>query len=674
MVGITESFVLSGTKGASARVMVLEDYDPLANTSDITVAVEVASSSYYGFIYYLTGSVAAAGQTLQSMRSETGVHKVYIQKLNTYYAIVGDERPGTGSPWSLSDIAHNVDGSKTITVSVNLTGQEVNNQGADGWTLTGSKEITLTHIPRASTVAATDAAIGAVSMVAVSRKSAEYSHSIAYRFGNLCGYLCPEGLSESEVRFSESSVAFPLPESFYSQIPNAKSGSCTLSCVTYRGDTQVGDTQTCQFAVMTNEALCAPLLGGTVTDTNAVTLAQTADANILVRYMSDALCVMQVQPQKEAAITEKSIGGISVTEDRCTISGIETGSVVFSATDSRGYSTSVTVEKTLIPYIRLTCHPVGKRTDPTSGNAKLSVSGDYFAGSFGQKTNALTLQYRINGGAWVQMVPEIADGKYAASADLTGLTYTYAHSIEVQASDKLQTVTTTVPIGKGIPVFDWGEQDFCFHVPVYLQNSGIFHADGREVFAPYGYGLGTNAAETADLNEALGCGWYGFYYGCANAPFDCGTVLTLNRSKTEATQLAFGTGLASGSAARRIYTGQWQPWEYIDPPMEPGVEYRTTLRWDGKPVYRKLVTYTNLSDLSGETLCSIPHGISNMDVYYGTEIRARTQGYQIPNITAEAATAVTGCSATDIELQTSGSAYWSAGRVWYFDVQYVKAE
>lgn len=34
----------------------------------------------------------------------------------------------------------------------------------------------------------------------------------------------------------------------------------------------------------------------------------------------------------------------------------------------------------------------------------------------------------------------------------------------------------------------------------------------------------------------------------------------------------------------------WQPWEYVNPPMAPGKEYRTTERQKGKAVYKKLDT------------------------------------------------------------------------------------
>ena len=56
--------------------------------------------------------------------------------------------------------------------------------------------------------------------------------------------------------------------------------------------------------------------------------------------------------------------------------------------------------------------------------------------------------------------------------------------------------------------------------------------------------------------------------------------------------------------------GAWQPLEHINPPMELGVEYRTTERYSGKPVYAKLV---NFGSLPGENAtATVAHGIENM--------------------------------------------------------------
>lgn len=42
-------------------------------------------------------------------------------------------------------------------------------------------------------------------------------------------------------------------------------------------------------------------------------------------------------------------------------------------------------------------------------------------------------------------------------------------------------------------------------------------------------------------------------------------------------------------ATKQKINGTWYPWEYVNPPMELGKEYRTTERYLGKPVYVKVV-------------------------------------------------------------------------------------
>ena len=53
--------------------------------------------------------------------------------------------------------------------------------------------------------------------------------------------------------------------------------------------------------------------------------------------------------------------------------------------------------------------------------------------------------------------------------------------------------------------------------------------------------------------------------------------------------------------------GQWDPLEYINPDMKLGIEYRTTERYFGKPVYVKVVDCGNIADNK-----TVAHGISNM--------------------------------------------------------------
>ena len=85
--------------------------------------------------------------------------------------------------------------------------------------------------------------------------------------------------------------------------------------------------------------------------------------------------------------------------------------------------------------------------------------------------NTLTVQ--MEGGQAVQPQWTLEAGRYYGVVQLEGLDYTKSHSIPVTVSDSVCSAQRTVNLQKGIPVFDWGEEDFVFHVPV---SAPAFHS------------------------------------------------------------------------------------------------------------------------------------------------------------------------------------------------------
>lgn len=368
-------------------------------------------------------------------------------------------------------VPHNADGAKSVLIeaSGSIPGTSLEKTDIFG-------TVTLNTIPRASTIAAGDANIGATAMLAISRKSSAYTHSVAYQFGSLLGYITPDGeAAQGEVRFSGESLGFHVPTAFYDEIPNAPSGVCTLTIRTYSGDTQIGQEQTAQFTATAAKEQCKPLVSGTVVDINEATKALTGDENVLVRFCSTAQCTLSAEAKNGATITRREIGGKKMEEDVRIISGIEKDTVAFYAKDSRGYYADYTAEaKNFVPYVKLTCVCSVVRTDPTSGNAVLTIKGDYFSGSFGAESNALTLRYKVGkNGTYVEVTPMISGDGYTAEVPLSGLAYTSESKVYVEVSDRLNTETVTVTVKKGLPVFDWGENDFVFHVPVVFESGFI---------------------------------------------------------------------------------------------------------------------------------------------------------------------------------------------------------
>lgn len=120
--------------------------------------------------------------------------------------------------------------------------------------------------------------------------------------------------------------------------------------------------------------------------------------------------------------------------------------------------------------------------------------------------------------------------------------------------------------------------------------------------APAGFGLGEQSKELTsddDLNTIWQNGWY--RWGSSrpqNAPNmspgsgDAGYIFArvTNYNDQNILQEYWSLNQAAQNKARRICrNGVWGPLEWINPPMQLGVEYRTTERYNGKPVYMKLV-------------------------------------------------------------------------------------
>lgn len=371
-------------------------------------------------------------------------------------------------------------------------------------------------MPPASTVTAGDGVIGSVTAVKIHRGREEYTHSVRYVFGTQSGYLTESGgISSDEAILTSEEIPFLIPDSFYAEIPNDREGVCTLYCTTYSGGVQVGETQQTAFTVTVDEASCMPSVTGTVEDVNEKTLALTGDETVFVRYHSDALCALTPQAKHGASVAKMWIDGIELTDgNSLTISAIQQEYVVFYVQDSRGFTNISFSDYILIPYTHLTSTPTVTRDNPTSGNATLSVTGLCFDGSFGAVENELSFAYQIDGGEWIpaQIEYTVTDGRYYGEIKLTGLDYRKVFNITVRVSDCLETVEKKLTLKKGIPVFDWGEADFAFHVPVQMEDgldvAGELRVGGKKLLDwiyPIGSVYATVTAQ--DPSALLGGQW-----------------------------------------------------------------------------------------------------------------------------------------------------------------------
>lgn len=366
-----------------------------------------------------------------------------------------------------------------------------------------------------SSIGATDANIGSVSTITITKQSSFYATSVSYSIGSLSGFITENGgTSNTEVPFRKNSVAFTIPSSFYGELGNDDHATCTLTMRTYQSivsSTQVGEPVICRFTVYVVPSQLVPTICGTVKDTNSVTKMLTGDDSKLIKYKSTATCAIDVVPKYSATVSLASINDSSVVVSLSNghyigtkvISNVADSSFAFAATDSRGYSASTIVAPTIVPYINLSCNPTIKRPSPTSTRMTLSFNGNCFGGSFGAYSNAITVKYRYrergsNYSSWVVVSSSNytvqATSYYTPSAITLVETFSYqkSYDFQVQVSDGangeiLSTVTTTISVARGLPVFDWGEDDF--NINGALKLSGI---DILDIIYPVGSVFITN--------------------------------------------------------------------------------------------------------------------------------------------------------------------------------------
>ena len=163
-------------------------------------------------------------------------------------------------------------------------------------------------------------------------------------------------------------------------------------------------------------------------------------------------------------------------------------------------------------------------------------------------------------------------------------------------------------------------QEAVLYTPQSLTDGQKTQARGNINAAPGGYGLGGNAKTLTvddDLNHVLTTGWYQWgwnahpknapdnhwgQYGCAMHVFS-----TVPGGYAIQTVYDLSDDITHGCAIQRtIYVlssgNIYYPWEWVNPPMKLSVEYRTTERYLGKPVYVQAVNFGALPNAATKTV------------------------------------------------------------------------
>ncbi|MCM1232946.1 MAG: DUF859 domain-containing protein [Ruminococcus flavefaciens] len=252
---------------------------------------------------------------------------------------------GTHSLGSVSQaVAHNSDGSKSLTISA-IFYIRATISGVYYDSITASATITLDSIPRASSVSAVSINIGTATRIDITRASSAFTHTITYKFGSASGTIASQS--------SLTTLWWTPPLTLASQIPNATTGICTITCTTYSGSTNIG-SKTCTMTLTvpasikpTIASLTAERIDGTV----------PSSWGIYVQTKSKAILTINgAAGNYGSTISSYSItgGGFTGAASSLTTGYLNNyGEITFTATvtDSRGrVSDAVTVTISVVRY------------------------------------------------------------------------------------------------------------------------------------------------------------------------------------------------------------------------------------------------------------------------------------------------------------------------------------
>lgn len=429
----------------------------------------------------------------------------------------------SGGGWKLIqteqfEVEHDADGTKTIEVSSSLSTSDFNPNSASA-----KGSVTLTTIPRTTECPNLDGYIESGATIALNPASTSFKHRIYYEYGEKSGYY------PSSTTFFTNTGTLPLDTSFYAETPKS-SGTGSITLYTYTSDGTLVGSDSGTITVRCDESKCKPTITATIVDINSATTDLTDSDAKLVKGYSTAQITYTISPRNSASISSKTVNGIPLQASPHKINNVSTGSFKIVATDSRGFSTTLTKTNTLINYIPLTLDFTAFRPTPTGSAIAVNFQGNYFNGSFGSVSNILTLswKYRLkgtsswtNGGTFTKDTHyTISGNKFTSKGDVTLSTtlfpYENNYEIAIYYSDKLIDTATTKPVPKGKPVINWEDNLVNVNGELTINDTKIFP---KNILCAY---LSTSATVTTNTDQR------------AKIPFDkygvIGDKLTFNSS------------------------------------------------------------------------------------------------------------------------------------------------
>lgn len=412
-----------------------------------------------------TSSITASGVTIKAAASTT------CDRWD--YSIDG------GSSWTNFSTGSGTSASKSITgltpnttYSVKVRARKSTNQVYGTSSAASVKTLGGSVISSVSAFTA-DAATAKLTL-SVTVYNTSYTHTLVIKNGTTTV------LTISSLTLANGSNTITLTAAQRSTVLAAmasiKSFTGTFTLTTYSGSTQIGTASSKTATVQTTAANSAPTFSGfTYEDSNTTSAAVTGNNQILIQGIStlkvtataatakngatiSSYSVVAGDATKASTSTEISVGKVNSTG---------TVPIIVTAVDSRGYTSSATVNVTVIAYEKIDIKTaVMRRINEVEAYSEVTVSGDItpVVISGANKNSLRYLYYRYK---------KTSDDAYSSYYSLTSSTEyddnsfifessewlnldpDYSYYVQFLVTDKLSSDTVTLTVPQGTPLLSF---------------------------------------------------------------------------------------------------------------------------------------------------------------------------------------------------------------------------
>lgn len=460
----TQTYSGSSTGYTLELTLTENSTDINANTSSVSYTLKlVNNSNQYFEMFGIGASVQLNGYTVAT-RDRYGSPQLSITRYGSITLLSGS-----------TTIGHNSDGSKTMSVAFSINMQKTS--FTPGPISVTGQSMTLTTIPRATAPSVSGTAtLGVTKTISISPASSSFTHTLLYSFGNASGTIA------SDIK---ASTTWTPPLSLANQIPNATSGTATITCHTYSSGTLIG-TKTTTMTLQVPSSVIPTISDVTLSEATSGIATQFED---YVQSKSALKVQISASSQYSATIRSYSTTVLGTTYTGSTITtGIlnQSGTVSISVkvTDSRGRTATTTKSISVVSYSSPQISSFSVSRVDNSGNAddegtRLKVAFELSISPVSNKnTKQYKLLYKRKSDALYTTLQTVTPSSYSYSDTLTftdtshpEFSPDYGYDIRLQVSDyftsvnnddELQTAAVWLDLnisGKGIGIGKVSEKD-----------------------------------------------------------------------------------------------------------------------------------------------------------------------------------------------------------------------